>query len=125
MIFIISDASDPPSVYSICDTIWSIETKVGICDAIKQNESKSRKNETCCFQCSCMGHIQGYTWLKTPSKLTLWFQRYSRFSGAQNNKIQKKINTIIGCILKSILASYNSFCLITSHISELRYRYRH
>ena len=35
---------------------------------------------------------------------------------AQNNKIQRKFNAIICCILKSILASSDSFRLITSHI---------
>ena len=40
---------------------------------------------------------------------------HSHFSAAQNNKIQRN-NTNICCIYKSILASSDSFCLITSHI---------
>ena len=35
---------------------------------------------------------------------------------AQNNKIQRKFNTIICYILKSRLANSDSFCLITSHL---------
>ena len=35
-------------------------------------------------------------------------------SDAQNNKIKIKLNAIIGCISKSIIASSDSFGLITS-----------
>ena len=64
---------------------------------------------------------------KNPSKLNIRFQRYSYFSDAQNKKIQRKLSTIIGSILKSVLASSDSFCLITSHlfrpISQLKEYY--
>ena len=58
--------------------------------------------------------------VETQSKLNVRSQRYSCFSVTQNNKIQRKLNTII-CyiyILKSILASSDSFCLITSHLCD-------
>ncbi len=54
--------------------------------------------------------------LKTPSKsISLGFQRYRQFCPTENNKIQKELHTIIGCIYKSIFPTYDSFCLITSH----------
>ena len=60
---------------------------------------------------------QSYIMLKTPSKLSIRFQRCSHFIDAQINRIQRKLNTIIS---KSILASLDSFCLITSHITTYR-----
>ena len=41
--------------------------------------------------------------LKTPSTLSIWFQRYSHLREAQNNEIQRKLNAIIGFISKSKL----------------------
>ena len=35
---------------------------------------------------------------ENPIKIELRFQRYSYFSDAQNNKIQRKLNAIIGSI---------------------------
>ena len=43
--------------------------------------------------------------MKTPSKVDFQFERY-----------QRKLNVIYDCILKSILVSSDSFCLIKSHI---------
>ena len=75
------------------------------------------------FPFHCMQHRHSYILMKTPSILNSPFQRYSHFSDAQNNKIQRELNTItisiIGYIFKSITASSNSFCLITSQISSL------
>ena len=56
--------------------------------------------------------------MKIPSKFDLRFQIYHNLSVVQNNKIQRKLNAIIHCILKSILASSDSFCLITSHLEK-------
>ena len=50
------------------------------------------------------------------AKLSIRFQRSSHFSVAQNNKIQKKLNPYICSTYKSISASSDSFCLITSHV---------
>ena len=49
-----------------------------------------------------------YVQLKTPSKLNLWFQRYSHFKAAQNNQIQRKVNAIICCYILKILFMCNS-----------------
>ena len=57
--------------------------------------------------------------MKIPSELDFRFKRNHKFGDAQNNKIQRKFNDIISCILKAILASSDSFCLITSHILHL------
>ena len=64
----------------------------------------------------CMLHTHIYVMRSSKmnlSKLNLRFQRYSHFSAAQNNEIQRKWSTNICCIYKSILVSSDSFCLIT------------
>ena len=53
---------------------------------------------------------------KTPSNLRIQFQRYSHFSDAPYDKIQRKLNAFIGSIHKSILPSSDSFCFITSQM---------
>ena len=55
--------------------------------------------------------------LKTLSKSDIRFKRYSHFGCVQNNTIQRKLNSNICCIWKSILVSSDSFCLITSHMT--------
>ena len=88
-----------------------------IYDAIKQNESELEENKSrLSSHVHCMPQFQSFIMLKTPSKLSIRFQKYSHFSDAQNNKIQRKLNAIISCISKLILASSDSFFLITSHI---------
>ena len=82
------------------------------CDAIKQNESELKQNENWLLHAS----MSELSYAETPSKLNIWFQRYRHYSAPQNSKIQRKLNTIIGSIWKSILASSDSFCLITSHM---------
>ena len=62
-----------------------------ICDAIKQNESELGKIKTE-FSFSLYATIAELYHAKTPSKLNIRFQRYSYFSDAQNNKIQRKFN---------------------------------
>ena len=69
------------------------------------------------FHLQCMLHLQRYIMQKTPSKLNIRIQKYSHFNDAQNNKIQRKLNAIIGSIWKSITASSDSFCLIASQMS--------
>ena len=49
-------------------------------------------------------------------KIYLRFSRYRHFSVAQNNKIQRKLNTIIDYTSKSIFPTSDSFCLIASQI---------
>ena len=66
------------------------------------------------FHVQCMSQPQRYTTLKPPSKLSIRFKRYSNFD-AQNNKIQRELNAIIGCISKSMISCTDSFCLITSN----------
>ena len=60
-------------------------------------------------------YLQLY-FVETLSKLDLRFQIYSHFSAAQNSEIQRKLNTNICSIYKSILVSSDSFCLITSQM---------
>ena len=57
--------------------------------------------------------------LKTPSKLSIRFQKYSHFSDAQNNRIQRKLTAIIGSIYKSILAS--SRLILLDHINYIKF----
>ena len=47
--------------------------------------------------------------------------RSSHFSAAKINIIQRKLDTIIGYILKSISVSSDSFFWITSHIFSIDY----
>ena len=50
------------------------------------------------FHFHCMPQFHSCITLQTSSKLSIRFQRYSYFSDAQNNKIQRKLNAIIGSI---------------------------
>ena len=45
-----------------------------------------------------------------------WFQRYKQLKDWTNNKKQKKLSALFGCILKTVFASSDSFHLITLHI---------
>ena len=45
-----------------------------------------------------------------------WFQQYRQLKDWTNNKTQKKLSALFGCILKTVFASSDSFCLITSHL---------
>ena len=65
------------------------------------------------FHVQYMPQPQSYITLKTPSKLSIQFQRCSH---SQKNKIKIKLNAIIGCISKSIIASSDSFRLIISQL---------
>ena len=73
------------------------------------------------FHVQYMPQPQSYITLKTPSQLSIQFQRYSHFSDAQNNRIKIKLNAIIGCISKSMIANSYSFGLITSHFTPVDY----
>ena len=88
--------------------------------------SLNSKNQTK-THCHCMPQFQSCITLKTPSKLSIRSQRCSHFSDVQNSKIQRKLNTIIGSISKSILASSDLFCLIISQLLSQHYpaRVRH
>ena len=82
--------------------------KMTICD--EQNESELGKNENLVFNCHiCLIVGTIYSLVKTALKLDLWFQKYHHFNAAQNNQIQRKLNAIIYCILKSILLDYITF----------------
>ena len=61
--------------------------EIEICDAIMLG-----------FYSHGMPQFQSYIKLKNPSNLNVRIQRYSYFSDAQNNKIQRKLNAIIGSI---------------------------
>ena len=62
------------------------------------------------FYCLC------FNLKKFPQRLGNWFQRYKQLKDWTNNKKQKKLLALFGCILKTVFASSDSFCLITSHI---------
>ena len=78
----------------ICTHVQKDYGMVVICDAIKQNESELKKNKNSVFISIVSCNIRAM--LKTTTRLNIQFQRYSHFSDAQNNKIQRKLNTIIG-----------------------------
>ena len=64
-----------------------------------------------------LGCCLGFNLVKTPQMLGTWFQRYKQMKDWTNNKKQKKLLALFGYILKTVFASSDSFCLITSHIS--------
>ena len=57
--------------------------------------------------------------LKTPLKLDMSVQSYDLLKGCQNNREQKDLFPLFGRVSKSIFASSNSVCLITSHTQTL------
>ena len=66
-----------------------------------------------------LGYCLGFNLVKTPQKLGNCFQRYKQLKDWTNNKKQKKLSALFGCILKkkqTVFASSDSFCLITSHM---------
>ena len=79
-----------------------IQCRFIICDAIKQNESDLGKNENLVLNCIICPIL---------FRAMLWGKSHTNWG-----KIQSKLKLIIYCILKSILASFDSFCLITSYI---------
>ena len=56
----------------------------------------------------------GFNLVKTPQRLDNWFQRHKQLKDWTNNKKQKKIPALFGCVLKRVFASSDSFCLVTS-----------
>ena len=84
-----------------------------ICDAIKQNESEVEKYD---FWHFLLGYYLGFNLVKPLQRLVNWFQRYKQLKDSTNNKKQKKLSSLFGCILKTLFASSDLFCLITSHI---------
>ena len=54
--------------------------------------------------------------MKTPQRLGILFKRYKQLKDWTNNKKQKKLSALFGCILKTVFASSDAFCLITSQI---------
>ena len=45
-----------------------------------------------------------------------WFWRYKQLKDCKNNKKLKKLVALFSCILKTVFASSDSFCLITSQL---------
>ena len=88
-----------------------LKKRLAICDAIKQNESELEKEKkNLFFYVQCMPQPQSYSTLKTHKN------KHTVPEMAQNNKVQRKLNAVICCISKSIIASSDSFCLTTSHM---------
>ena len=94
-------------IWAIFHVTWDRKSLSCVMRAIKQNESELGffVENLASFQLQCMPHILSYSLVKTPSKLDLRFQNY------------RNITIFLALlILKSILASSDSFCLITSHV---------
>ena len=68
------------------------------------------------FRHFLLGYCLGFNLVKTPQRLGNWFQRYKQLKDWTNNKKQKKLSALFGCILKTVFASSDSFCLMTSHM---------
>ena len=97
------------------DNGWTTEEYLW-CDQAKWVWTKNKWKSS--FKLYWRPHVQSYILLKTPSKLNLWFQRYGHFKCCSEQWIQRKLKAIIRCIWKSILASSDSFSLITTHFQK-------
>ena len=73
---------------------FDVEVK---CDAIKQNESELENTKNSLFIFIVFLHVRAIPHWK-PHNNWAYDWAYSYFSDAQNNKIQRKLNTIIGSI---------------------------
>ena len=86
------------------------------CMYIEQLQQRQYQAQPNSFRLQCIPQIYSQILLKPLSILDLQSHIYSHLTAAQNNEIQRKLNTNICCIYKSILVSSDSFCLITSHV---------
>ena len=77
---------------------------------------KSKNMRSVFFWYFLFGYFLGFNLVKTPQGLGNWFQRNKHLKDFTNNINQSKLSALVGCILKTILASSDSFCLITSQI---------
>ena len=113
--------------------LWSKISALYNCDAIKQNESEVKKIWFFfLFFCFVLFFLQlllgynclGFNLVKTPQRLGNWFQRYKQLKDWTNNKKQKKLSALFGCMLKTVFASSNlipkssscSYCLRYDHL---------
>ena len=78
--------------------------------------SLKSKNIIFGFLAFAIRYCLSFNLVRTPQRLGNWFQRYKRLKDPTNNKKQKKLSALFGCILKTVFASSDSFCLITSHM---------
>ena len=82
-----------------------------------RSSKMSLKSQTmifCFFWHFLLGYCLGFNLVKIPQRWGNWFQRYKQLKDWTNNKKQKKLSALFGCILKTVFASSDSFCLITS-----------
>ncbi len=64
-------------------------------------------------------HSKSFVLLKSQLKLGISLQSYDLLKGCQSNRKLKDLIPMFGSIAKSIFASSDSFCFITSQIFEL------
>ena len=67
------------------------------------------------IKCNLCLIFSATVWWKPPSELDLWFQRYSHFSAAENNKIQRKLNPIISYNLQIKISKFR--LILLDHIT--------
>ena len=81
---------------------------VGLIAGVKTGYRECRLKTHFCFH--CIPQFQRHTMLKTP-KLSIRLQRYSHFSDAHNNKIQRKLNTFYWLYLKINISEFRLILL--------------
>ena len=86
---------------------------------VMRSSKLSLKSKNMIFWHFLLGYWLGFNLMKSPQRLGNWFQRYKELKDWTNNNKQKKLSALFGCTLKTVLASSDSFCLITSHICKL------
>ena len=87
-----------------------------ICDVIKQNESEVENMILCFVGILLLGYCLGLNLMKTSQRLGNWLWKYKQLKDWTNNNKQKKLSALFDCILKTVSASSDSFCLIKSHM---------
>ena len=89
---------------------------VHICDAIKQNESEVENFSFLEFWHFLLGYYLSLNVVKPHRDWAIGSWEIAFWVIAKNNKKQKKLSALFSYILKLILASSDSFCLIASHV---------
>ena len=94
-------------VYILFTEVWHYR---GIRYVMRSNKmSLKSKNMIFVLWYFILGYCLGFNLVKIPQRLDNWFQRYKQLMDWTNNKKQKKLSALIGCILKTVFASSDSF----------------
>ena len=106
------------------DIVWDFPSKMLDPDkkwayVIPSSKTSLKSKNMIFFFHFLLGYCFDFNLVKTSQRLGNLFQRYKQLKDWTNNKKQKKLLAMFGCILKTVFASSDSFCLVISyHIYE-------